>query len=268
MFHGNKSFKETIKKSFRRLIVPFVVFSLLGEIVYVLRMVLEHHPFIFSAFVKSEIIELVRSGYLIGNLPLWFLLSLFVIKFFFSIINNQIGRVVLLFVSLILSILMHIINPPILWLMNIPMGMFFYATGFFLSEKQYKKQVFFLSLICLLLIASFIDSEVSIVRLMTIFGNFYIWILYALVAVIVANNLSKWLFSHMEIGLLSSIGKNSMLLYVTHWPIFKLVHTIISLVVVSNTYIQLSVMTIVLFIIYNIEMRLINRYKLGYLIGI
>ena len=162
---------------------------------------------------------------------------------------------------------MYIINPPVFWLMNIPMGLFFYVVGNFLSDKQYKKPVFFTSLVSLIIIAIFFDSSVSIVRLMTIYGNFYIWILYAIVAVIVANNIFKSIESYFDIKGLRWLGKNSMLLYVSHWPIMRLLHGIFSLCDVSNPYYQLSIMLVCMASAILVEFKIIQKYKLGYLIG-
>ena len=76
MFHGKKSFKETVKKSYSRLIVPFIAFSILGECVNIFA-VLKSHPIVFSDFVKDTLIRLIQRGFFEGNPPLWFLLSLF-----------------------------------------------------------------------------------------------------------------------------------------------------------------------------------------------
>lgn len=228
---------------------------------------LEQQPIAFWTFVKSEVIGLICKGSLIGNLPLWFLLSLFGVKCIFSFSSSRTGHFALLVGSLAVSMLMHIINPPIDWLMNIPMGLFFYASGYFLSEKQYAKSVFVVSAISLIVIASFFDSEVSIVKLLTIFGNFYIWILYALVAVIVANNLFWRLGHNIEIKGLNWLGENSMLLYVSHWPFFKLIHSICMISGLNNPYIMLVIMIAGLAFVIYVEYKIIDRFKLGYLIG-
>lgn len=267
MFHGKKSFKETFKKGFKRLVLPFVFFSVIGELIYILRQVLEQRTIIIYDFIKSELIGSLAHGYLIGNAPLWFLLSLFVIRCIFTIPKSHIGYCAILVVSLIVSILMHIVNPPIVWLMNIPMGLFFYSAGYQLFEKQYRRSIFIVSLICLILIATFCDSEVSIIRLMTIFGNFYIWILYALVAVIVANNLFKKLGDHFDIKYLNWLGKNSMLIYVSHGPFFNLIHSVCLTANVSNPYIMLTIMMVGTSIVIFGEYMIIKKYKLEYLIG-
>ena len=265
MFHGKKSFKETVKKSYSRLIVPFIVFSILGECVNIFAVLIKCHPIVFSS--SDSLIRFIQRGYFVGNPPLWFLLSLFVIKCTCSLVKSQNGRFTLLVISLATSIFMHITNPPVVWLMNIPMGLFFYVVGNFLSDKQYKNGIFLTSLVSLIIIALFFDSSVSIVRLMTIYGSFYIWILYALVAVIVANNIFKSLTFYFDIKGLRWLGKNSMLLYVSHWPIMRLVHGICSLCDVSNPYYQLSIMLVCLASVILVEYKIIQRYKLGYLIG-
>ncbi len=271
MFHKDRSFPVSIKKNFHRLIVPFLIFSALGEIEYVICALLEHNPVGIYDISICTFKDLISKGYVIGNPPLWFLLTLFVIKTgysFLGIIGNLKRSLIILLFSLLFSVLLYNITVPLYWIKNIPMGLFFYVAGHLLREKQYSRYVASLSAVILIVIALFFDSEVSIVMLKLNYGNFYIWIIYALAAVIVANNAFKWLGKYCSLKSIGRLGENSMIIYVSHWPIFMISHCILSMSGLQNPTVLFLLMSTVVLIIVYLEYKLIQKYNLGYVIGL
>jgi fucose 4-O-acetylase-like acetyltransferase len=84
MFYKSRPMKEEGVKSFKRLIVPFIVFSAIGTLVLWTKQI------VLSTFSVRSFLdlasEMVRVGGVEGNPPMWFLLSLFAVKMIFNFI--------------------------------------------------------------------------------------------------------------------------------------------------------------------------------------
>lgn len=84
----NKDLRSWVEKDFRRLIVPFIVFSAIGAVFY--------YIYEFSApnrewwkILFGPPYEVIRKGSSNGNLALWFLLSLFLTRLAYRLIPDN-----------------------------------------------------------------------------------------------------------------------------------------------------------------------------------
>ena len=87
MFHRLKPTTEIIMSSYKRLIIPFIWFSVIGTVILWLLMILEG-TFTFKYIVKT-IAGFLAYGSFYGNLPLWFLLSLFAVRVLFNLFVSK-----------------------------------------------------------------------------------------------------------------------------------------------------------------------------------
>jgi fucose 4-O-acetylase-like acetyltransferase len=215
---------ETAHSSYKRLIVPFVVFSSFGFVFFFVRKVFISGFDAFTTF-KQTIGTFLVNGAFPGNLALWFLLSLFACRLLFNYINIKWPSFALYLcplICLLLSIIFHCLNISKPWyILNITLGLFFYSVGYLLKDKQYKWSVFIAAMIVLILIAVFKDSSVSFANNSLIYGNFYLWIIYAICAVIFANNFVKKI--NIRLVPLIKIGQDSMIYYVLHMIVIDIV---------------------------------------------
>lgn len=86
MFHRPRPFQEELRKSFRRLIIPYIVFTIVGQLVLWLNLII-HQSFTIRT-VLGPIKGIIIEGSASGNLALWFLLSLFCVKLMFNYIES------------------------------------------------------------------------------------------------------------------------------------------------------------------------------------
>lgn len=79
MFFRTKPRREFYRSNARRLLVPFAVFSLIGYLLW-LPGVISNDSLSLTYKIFAPTMQLVKEGSLTANMPLWFLLSLFLVK--------------------------------------------------------------------------------------------------------------------------------------------------------------------------------------------
>lgn len=133
MFHSDN---DLLKRSIRRLLMPWCVFTLIGIVVKFL---------IDTSYnFRTIIVEILWGGASSGNTALWFLLSLFICRIIFSLcIKTHMSPFLLVVISLILAFThnMSSISLPY-YFGNIPLGLAFYSLGLGLKDKQYLDKFF------------------------------------------------------------------------------------------------------------------------------
>lgn len=82
MFFKSRPMKEEIQKSFRRLMIPYIDFSIIGTVLLWGKLLVSNE-FSYRS-ILSSIKSLLVAGAVPGNLALWFLLSLFIVRILFS----------------------------------------------------------------------------------------------------------------------------------------------------------------------------------------
>ncbi len=84
MFHKDSSFSECYHKNFDKLMKPYFIYTVIGSVLV----------FCLTGSVRmilSEIKWIIISGSAIGNIPVWFLLSLFVVKLLSNKVITPVG---------------------------------------------------------------------------------------------------------------------------------------------------------------------------------
>lgn len=126
--------KTMIRISARRLLIPFVKYSLIGHICYCLV------SYFNGTLHLSTILPyrvLVLHGSIPGNLPLWFLLSLFLCRVILNVLLNKgIPSSLVAILSLSFAFLLHkvgFVHP--FYAANVWTGLFFMSMGYLLSNK-------------------------------------------------------------------------------------------------------------------------------------
>ena len=134
MFFSLKDDKEVIWASASRLLKPFVIYSLLGYVVYIIVCAIKGN-LAFSALLPIK--QLVLEGSIIGNLPLWFLLTLFICRILLNLVGKTKGRVLALcLLSLVMAFLMHLANfKHPYYLANTMMGLTFMCLGYIVKKN-------------------------------------------------------------------------------------------------------------------------------------
>ncbi|MFZ4796178.1 MAG: acyltransferase family protein [Bacteroidia bacterium] len=229
LFHKIRPFKEMLKFNFRRLLVPFIVFTIFGMII--------QFPFdvfingrVWWKFVLGSARDLFVNGALYSNAPLWFLMSLFIIKLSYALcdkMNSYILVYILLTISVVLSYF-EVVLP--LTLSTLGIGIFFYHVGknyFKIIDKTLitnnKNIVFYLLIFVFLCVFFHSTVDMRINKIIT--GNYIIWIIYSLLGISLFESIFRLI---PRIQLIESIGTNSMTYYVVHWLVIYLIVMVIN----------------------------------------
>ena len=121
MFYKHTPVSEGLKRSSRRLLVPAVIYSLIGFLLYA---ILNH----FRLDWYSELRTFFYSGALRGNNPMWFLFSLFLVQMLYNMIRHlRINPWVIPILSGALYITALYGHVESVFLVNVPLGLFFYS---------------------------------------------------------------------------------------------------------------------------------------------
>lgn len=235
MFFKEQSLKITLISSLRRLIYPYIAWSVIGTIVLVL-----------CNYVKTGDIDLLKvfadffysifyNGSVEGNLPLWFLLSLFCVRFMHQFyVKIKYNNLILFIILFLISYMLYLngINKP-RYLGNICLGWLFFGLGNELKNIQFDRKLFAISVILFFTIEIFYFSNVGFRSNTLICGNYILWFVESLCGIIIFNNVFSLIENRTDFSntltarILSYIGKNTMVIYISHWPILFIVDIII-----------------------------------------
>ncbi len=245
-YKRNSNQKDFIEKSYKHLLVPFVVFSLIGEPLYWVHIAFTEHYDKWQWYLAS-IKSIFIQGSLKGNGPLWFLLSLFLIRVFYNYIAVNVPiKCALLGISVMFLCLVHYYQISV-WLSitHTISGLLFFTLGDLMRKSQYNTPIFSISLIVTILIFTFYPIDSYVLWANAVFPEkYYYWIfLYATVAVIVANNLIKKspIFVYRCIPF-QIIGRNAMIYYITYLLILNVCRIIFSDVLKLNNWLYFWIM--------------------------
>ena len=222
MLYKKRGVKEEFQKCWSRLLVPYLVINVLCISVRIL----------ISLFITKEAtvleilkVDLYRESDVFCN-PLWFCLSLALVRILYQVFSKERIKPVIVALSFIIAFLLflycyrlgvdrRIINiPP--WVGNIFLGLFFYGLGDLMKEFQYKNYCFVISAV-LFVFFLFVPSYLDFYK--NISEKYLLAIVYNLSGIILFNNIFKrWL--NVKIPLLTHVGANSMIYYITHYTFF------------------------------------------------
>ncbi len=221
MFFKKEPLGKVIKKSYQRLIIPFIVFTIVGELLKLainIYTVDESILDIIKHNTLSACVDLIKFGCSIGNITLWFLLSLFCVRVIYNFLSNS-RLYPLLLVLCAIAPAMHYLE--IKWpyyLANISAGLFFYAMGDKCRNFRINSLV-----LCLLLCAAWIALSIYMptvvdMRLNYLWrGYYFLWYPTSLIGIFTLNSLSFRGFFNFP--LFQYLGQHSMGYYCVHFMI-------------------------------------------------
>lgn len=252
MFFKPRTLSETWKKCKKRLLVPYIVFSIIGVILYcILTTSSIEYNYSLSHSLYYQIKSLILSGSFYGNLPLWFFIALIASRILFTIIYRLINYegiyikifgVVLYAVCFILPIIIYNVSSYIpKWISYILMATAFFGLGHFLKKVKINVIVTIIMLIIYVGFMLIKPTWVDMFTMKVICGNIYLWYLQSLIAIIAINGIGKIFFNNENI--FAKLGRNTLPLFCLHWPIIIFI-TIVFQGAELSPYIYLSLLII------------------------
>lgn len=236
----DESLHSVVRKSFHRLIVPYIIFSLIGVFFYWLDLRLQG-PVGMRWFVNQNFRFLFHRGTFYGNLPLWFLLTLFLVRLLFNwLVRFRYTDIILALLILTLYLLRYLdvlgIGHRLLypyWLYNTIIGLAYYWLGYRLRPLLHHPKIFLVSLLPFILLIPYIELSFDF-RSSIVGGDFLLTIVYCLASCFVAIGISRWFCHPLPISietfvaplrrLLIHFGKYSIEYLCIHWIIITFLH--------------------------------------------
>lgn len=237
---AGESLHSVVSKSFHRLIVPYIIFSLIGVFFYWLDLRLQG-PVGMRWFVGQNFRFLFHRGTFYGNLPLWFLLTLFLVRLLFNwLVRFRYTDIILALLILTLYFLRYLdvlgIGHRLIfpyWLYNTIIGLAYYWLGYRLRPLLHHPKTFLVSLLPFILLIPYIKLSYDF-RSSTAGGDFLLTIVYCLASCFVAIGISRWFCHPLPISiepfvaplrrLLIHFGKHSIEYLCIHWIIITFLH--------------------------------------------
>lgn len=241
--------------------VPYVVFSLLGHLLKCVKMFMEG-DYYWVHYILSPIKQIMLSGSLGGNLPLWFLPSLLAVQVLYAWLHKRMRKKWIILLSLVIAYSLYILNiDKPLYLGNVSLGLTVYAFGHVMKEHQYKCPMFILSGI--LYVALLLLSVGSMdFRANGIGQECYLCsILFSLCGCIFINNLFRKY--SLNIAWLQYVGKRSMAFYVLHWLILMSCQIVMQSLGFSDnvTFFWLAIISCCIFLPLASETLIKSKYR-------
>ncbi len=263
---GDRSLKDYIAKLSRKLLLPFIIFSIIGFIIYLPFELYNNQNEAYRVFLllPYSILRFGSGG--LGNLPIWFLLSLFSSLLFFAIITKSNINKNIIFAFPLISYFLQTYNIKLpLGLSNLFLGVFFVYLGYLYKKfDKYNTILLIFSLVLFLLIQFFNYSYLDFRTNTILNGTYLSYIFSSIAGIIIIFNIGRYIDS---IKPFNYIGKNSIIFFVLHWPVIFLVKNIFNSYENSqNLLLVFAVCSISVLLIMPIMVELINR-RFSFLIG-
>lgn len=234
-FKYNTDKKVFVHKSFRRLMIPFFAWGGISMLFWFFKVAIGEHGDDWKWYIGT-IKALPIVGTFESCIPLWFLLSLFIVRVVYnSVCFSNILTWLLVIISVTVPFVFHCIGFDSLYsISHTLLGFFFFHWGYSLKERQYCNNIFAMATIICIAVAFYDPLYLEMVSNKQMIGNCYLLNFpYAIAAIIVFNNYFKHLPLHISnhsysvvYQYLESIGRNSMNYYVTHWILLLLIKII------------------------------------------
>lgn len=270
MFYRNdRSLKDEIRRCWNHLLLPFYLFNFLCVFI----------PYVLKGANHDSILLSLRVLVVQESIPwcasLWFLLSLSIVRIVYLILCRKcrVSRLFICLCSLAMAFFMNRysyslsslavvknITPLTIpsWTGNVFLGLFFYSLGDILRDRQFNSKVLLYASFALyaahLCFPSYLDFRINSV----IQGKYLVSVIMNLSGIIVFNNLF-FRFINTRIPLLTYIGNNSMVYYITHYTFFHILFVFLSYYKIDE--INLYIITLIISVIFLIGMDYFFRCK-------
>lgn len=234
MFYKDQPTRVVCEKGWNHLIKPLLLLSLVGHVIICIGYAVKGGHRLYD-YLLEPFVELFTYGSIQGNLALWFLLSLFIVRCLYNILSSRIrlNAIFILLTSLIVTLLIfHFeIHKPY-YLANSLAGLFFFSAGRLLAKLQYNKWIMGLSAIVFLIHMIFLPSFVDMRVNKLVEGYYELWLIGSISGCILLNGLCRMAFLYIPRlinknprlhyldfipNFIITLGRNSLIIYLYHW---------------------------------------------------
>lgn len=268
-----RNFADYITHKFQNLIIPYVVYTILGIIIYTIYQYLNEGNISFEYFKN-----IYHNWGLKSNTPLWFFVSLFLCNtiIYYPIklhtqgkLKNWIIITLILFCTFCARLLCN--RTQYLGLGNVSLGLIYMSIGYLLKIYESKidlKKMFYLCTILFLTTAVLFPSSLSFVNDLLYKGNFYINCIFSMSACYICWYICKLIpKENIIINTFAFLGANSMVLFASHRPFLNFIYEpIIRFIYPDISYSVFLLLNLILLILTSIIITWIGKKYLHFLI--
>lgn len=218
-FKKDVGIKDVLIKSARRLLLPFVVFSVIGRVEYAIELWALNNLHI--NIVSNALFDIIKTGSVFGNGPLWFLLTLFFVRVIFAYLSSRVKPLwIIPFFGGVIAFIFYYFEVCVpLYLGNTCLGTFFFGLGCLLKDLEYKRIALVFCLIFYLLAVIFFPILGSFVNNSS--ESYIWWLISSLAGIVTYNNVFKRI--NLKKGVLVFCGQHSLEILVSHMPVINLI---------------------------------------------
>lgn len=212
MFFKEKSFGEELSQSARKLLIPFGIYSVIGYGMQVGCMVARHESLSLQTLLYSQMDGLERYASIPWQQPLWFLITLFMVKNIYIVIQEKVANYLILTISFILAIVFSQQSPFLnFWIGTTFQSLFFYALGYLFRNCQYNKYIFGLAVVLYILryVFGMVHDWDARINQVGSEDSYLLVIVILLSGIVLFNNIFRK-YLDCKIPLLTFVGKKSM----------------------------------------------------------
>ena len=264
MMSKQRPFRDEATAVFRRLIVPFVVFSFLGWAFHCgyLWITGDRDP---VHYLLTPAKDLYLNGAVTGNLALWFLFTLTLVRLLWNLLSRFLPLWAILAAGGAAGLLFHYFLPDFhpYYLANTCLGLFFFCCGRLLKDRQFQRPYPMIALVVAVAMPVFVPSLVDMKNNLTLFGYHPVWLAACPAGCVAIDFLVSRIGRR---GLFNWLGRHAMTLLVTHWIVLEQAQLIYETILGKSAY-AVWVYAFACLLILPLLCLLFERPRLSFLVG-
>lgn len=217
-FFSQKPVLEGVRKDARKLLLPFVFWSAIGYVGYLILHVIYNGPITVHEAVYVPIRSFVLLGSIPINMPLLFLVVLPMVHVSANILCKRVNALVVAIVSMVVATGLHLMHwaymPRIIYAMA--WGVCFFCAGNWL--RKYEQNVVLVVVSVIILVVTILYTPIpgtyDIADSLPLY--WYVgWYPASIAGCVVLNNVSRWI-DKVPNYVLKWVGRHAMTFYVMH----------------------------------------------------
>ena len=229
-FFKKCTFRELFVKDSNKLLKTFAIWSIIGALCYLL-VCLINDSFTYKNFAQTIIHEFIYLGKMPLNTPLWFLLTLLMVRVVANaVLPDRGGRFAKIKIASIIvlgymfSYLIYRHNSDQLpyWIGNGVAGLCFFVLGYAFRDLE-KSLWLILPCVMVYVVGCFIGFPmVDMFPNKLVTGNYLLWIPVSFCCIVCFNAFCRWLYKYIRLKPIEIVGQNAMTILVIHVLLVKM----------------------------------------------
>lgn len=228
LFKG-RTIKEGLKNDARKLVTPFLKWSLAGYALYLFYTIVIDGDISFKSCVTNPFGMLYKYGCMPMCIPAWFVMLLFFVRVISRyLLSKHVAPVIIIVAGIAIGYVLNLHDDPMIpyFCMNVSMGLVFFMIGNKYGRFEQNRYVIAACALGYVVFLATVPSIVGHHRNVLLSGYYLLWPVYAYCGIVVFNNVCRWIelsLSERAFGFLrplTFVGESTMILLVSHGLIY------------------------------------------------